>query len=964
MKKDKIKELEQSGSTQTQKDTGNNTNTTDEASETKSETHKRTIWLTKNVIDDLKKFKNKTHFDYIKWIQSLINPDTKIRTDKVWGAKNNATAFEIKTVANGGPRMYSAPYTATQMLIFSIGDKDTQKQKDIVNAKRVAKIYDKLNDELKPEHSTLPQITLSVQIGREKFTETLYNFDAAETRRDLGLEPKAKEEQSNTVITKQQVDQLSADGQNGAFQTVSYNDQKTTPKPKNRWQPVEELIQIYCEKHPDANKQEITEKVYAGCKELEDKEYLRKTDGGEYVVFDTDADGFIDLLLSGKSKEQHEPDVQQQDLDISGLKPKSAEEWAQSYLYSDGTPISTIFMELILEQVLPRNKPFAESIGFKEIKENDDDKYIIVDTESFTKFLYKQRERLVSLSMAARITFINKQALIDKCDTLEPDPKYFFYTGAYYDNIKYYFVRDNLHEFVATYFAPEDKIATRWSLEQLAKRMKTTKDKIMPVIRANADSELIQQCIIQDGFFAPMYLDAFKELYKMFYQNKANERKQKQQARILKAQEEEEKKYENVGMQQTLDELVDTFKDSESGKPKYTKSFMYLVLNTLMTDLYYRDLIEKHNFKDDIKYKKHLDPDKDSFTYTIGNIRSFERLLEKFAIRLIPIPQVAQQYGISQEALLEKCNSLGTNMAPDYGIPYFYKAPYFQGEEMYQFYMIKQNIHQFMQKYFSDNANKELWKIDQLAQYLAQYYPGVTIDIVKKINGGLHGAGATHGTWFTGHGVGRRFLAEYAGQYKSEYGAIIQQMVHLDDSQIKSEADVEQPQQPTNTPVVDVAPTIVPEPEPTPEPQPTTFGGMLGVKTYQAKLNALMQLIEQKQQEKAMAENEMQSLDKEIEELNQQAIDKIKARDTTDSVGKLLEESKVKQHKLDQASARVKQLTYDIDSLQTRLEEGTKKLQQYNDAVNKKKAADQAAQQAADEVQMANNALQQFLQDF
>ena len=107
-----------------------------------------------------------------------------------------------------------------------------------------------------------------------------------------------------------------------------------------------------------------------------------------------------------------------------------------------------------------------------------------------------QSERLVPLSMAARITFINEQALIDKCDTLEPDPKYFFYTGAYYDKIKYYFVRDNLREFVATYFAPEDKIATRWSLEQLAKRLKATKDEIMSVIKANRDSELIQQCFM------------------------------------------------------------------------------------------------------------------------------------------------------------------------------------------------------------------------------------------------------------------------------------------------------------------------------------------------------------------------------------------------------------------------------------------------------------------------------------
>ena len=236
---------------------------------------KRTIWITKNVLNYLKKIKNKTHFDYIKWIQDLTNLDTAIETQKVQGTKPRATALEIKTIANSGPRIYAAPFNATHMLIFAVGDKDSQKQRDIDNIKKNAKLYEEINKSLKDVSADTTKTTRIIEINKKKHSETLYNFDTDATRKLLGLplEPKQQELTAIILPDKETIDSIDSNPTNDKFIVPAYNHQYLTPRENYEHLTPDEAAEKYCVKHNRiAHKDELAKAIYNTCEILFDND--------------------------------------------------------------------------------------------------------------------------------------------------------------------------------------------------------------------------------------------------------------------------------------------------------------------------------------------------------------------------------------------------------------------------------------------------------------------------------------------------------------------------------------------------------------------------------------------------------------------------------------------------------------------------------------------------------------------
>ena len=150
-------------------------------SNTQHKQKQRTLWITQSVLDTLKEYNGQPFKDRIKWLQSLSNPTRKFKIQSVEGIKNGK-AYELtpEKTFKGGMRLYVPSVEPEQMLAFCLGTKNTQRSKDLANIKASASLFTAINDELKKIDGSVPQTVIH--------GETLYKFNAPETRKLLGIE--------------------------------------------------------------------------------------------------------------------------------------------------------------------------------------------------------------------------------------------------------------------------------------------------------------------------------------------------------------------------------------------------------------------------------------------------------------------------------------------------------------------------------------------------------------------------------------------------------------------------------------------------------------------------------------------------------------------------------------------------------------------------------------------------------
>jgi len=942
---------------------------------------KRTVWVTDGVLKTLKGFKKKG-FNYIAWIQDVATEDPRqLITDHIEGCANGGTAVEIAERTNAGPRMYVASVDDTQLLIFAIGDKDKQKQTDLKNIKKFAWGYNEMNDKLKNIAPNTTQMEMAVKKQQSEFTDTLHNFNTDETRKLLGIDDKQKGKTAPTDITRDDAKQAEENGQQTPpFQQAYASGENTSPKSlhtitqdlktlEDKYLTPNKAAETYCQRHNWSEKnvpalakaiQDACEKYWEDSKQDQDWYYRKASDG----IFRLDADKMEEFITNFV---EFNPENEQQasDENQSNKKPrktqqpnsvtKTLSEWAASFTNADGSAISETFMELVLEQVLPSKTTFVERIGFTKTNKG---RYSVTDKDFFAEFIRTQRQRLVSVSTAAKITFINSQALIDKCDTLEPDPHYFYYTGAY-GNGKYYFVREKLPEFIKNNFSLEDKKTKRWTVNTLAKKLHTIRDNIWPVISANQDKEWVQQCIQDDqgeSYFITYYFDAFKDLYTEYYRAKKQEKEKKKMIKAMTA---------------TIIKDNDLVSELNG---KYDCNISPDLLALLVNK--YPDSFEKLlERQDDGSYVL-----KATTEEVANGIRDIKDLWKtcRAAARAYYSDEYKAPNGISisdlEKVLNMKLTQPGINSETKTyfvksGSQYFWNMlnlPEFIEKELPNFVrkqkdapvndnsdstnaIIEQQDTQDTKSANQPEKSTEDWlTIEQLADQLQ-----TTPDVIRQVNR-QYKVSHNHPDWTSGR-RDWRFNPEKVGDYRNEYGDIIRELTQL---QPGNDVDVQQ------EPIVIIPPKPTPVSEPEPEQKQTTtqFNGMLGVKAFMAKLDAIMELINKNLQEKEETEREIQSLNAEIQEINQQAIENTNAKNITTAI-ELLQKSQTKQELLNAATKKAEQLDKTRSKLRKHFDEAKSKLQQYNDAIDKQKAAEQAVQDANEAVQKANDELQQFLEN-
>ncbi|MBR4475664.1 MAG: hypothetical protein IKP05_03205 [Alphaproteobacteria bacterium] len=884
-------------------------------SNTQHKPKKRILWITQSVLDTLQEYHGQPFKDRIKWLQSLSNPIRKFKIQNVEGIKNGK-AYELtpEKIFKGGMRLYVASVEPEQMLAFCLGSKKTQNSTDMDNVKASASLFTTINDELKKIDSTVPQTIIH--------GETLYNFNTAETRKLLGIDASDKEKSATNSITRDMAKQAESVGQQTPpFQQAFIPD---TSK-KSEWQSLEKAAELYCEKHPDANEQEIIDKLYDACKNLEDKKHrpsdmFRKIDD-TYFIYEDNRDEFIEMVLSGTTNEDVPVANDQEIPPEKRTKMKSLVEWAEQFSYdglpymgpneSDGSDsvrkrgIRSELMDLIINTLLytkhgKDGRTVAEIVGHERyyIEKNAIEYHTIADVRTFKAFVRAWIEKLVPVDFVVRTKDIRPQVLVRICNQLvrenklAENNKYFYRTDPRFMFVsKYYFVKANLDEFIQTYFPGKTNTQEK---QPMNKNKNTDQTKQPRTEHKTVKSARFIVSQLRDKYDCNIHEDLFVLLVNKY----------------------------NANFQDYLE-----YRDGDLYEIK-------------------QQLEELANYI------------KNNIPHLIGKWKTSEQAAKLYYNDKYKTPRGINVYDLTN-VLANTCRTMGVNdetktYFAKYGDTYFWNItnlPTF----------IKMYLPDFVRtpKEFTSGDNQatseapqqttetEWLTIEQLAEQLQ-----TTPDVIRQVNR-QYKVSHNHPDWTSGR-RDWRFNPEKVGDYRNEYGDIIRELTQL---QPGNDVDVQQ------EPIVIIPPkqTPVSEPEPEQKQPAPQFNGMLGVKAFMAKLDAIMELINKNLQEKEETEREIQSLNAEIQEINQQAINKINTNDI-DSATQLLTKTKQKQQALEDATKKAEQLDIERKKLRARFDEASQKLRQYNEAQNKQKAAEQAVQIANEEARKANDDLQQFLE--